>query len=267
MTVARAKRSLGRQLRVLVAGLAALVVALAWPAAALEPPALVARVNDTAHLLPADSARELEQMLAAHEKKTGHQFAVLTIPSLEGDPLEDFSIRTVEKWRLGHAKVDDGLLVLVVEREHKVRIEVGYGLEGRITDVASSRVIRNLMVPQFRKHDYAAGLRLGIQELIRLDGSDTTAPEHTGSPGPSSGFGLLPLLMLLAPFVIIFLLINQGPRSGWGRRGWGGGWGGYGGWGGGGFGGGGWGGGSSGGGGGFSGGGGGFGGGGASGGW
>src|SRR5262245_11249614 len=127
------RRASYHPLRRLVAALAAaLGLALVlWsrPVLALEPPALVARVNDLAELLPADSERSLEQMLADHERKTGHQFAVLTIPSLEGDPLEDFSIRTVEKWKLGHAKTDDGLLLLVVKNERKVRIEVGYGLE------------------------------------------------------------------------------------------------------------------------------------------
>jgi uncharacterized protein len=241
---------------------------------ALEPPALSGRVNDYAHLLPAETARALTDRLAAHEQKTGHQFVVLTIPSLEGDPLEDFSIRTVEKWKLGHAKVDDGLLLLVVQRERKVRIEVGYGLEGHITDALSSRIIRNTIVPAFRGGDYAGGIEQGVFALLRADGDDPGPAARTvrGAPPPSSGSGssLWPLLFF-APIVLLFLWLRGRGSGGYGPggrlgggyygRGYRGGyWGGGGGFGGGGFGGGG-------GGGGFSGGGGGFGGGGASGSW
>jgi len=240
---------------------------VAGSATALEPPALTGRVNDYAHLLPADRARALTDRLAAHEQKTGHQFVVLTIPSLEGDPLEDFSIRTVEKWKLGHAKVDDGLLLLVVQRERKVRIEVGYGLEGHITDALSSRIIRNTIVPAFRGGDYPGGIEQGIFELLRADGDDQGGGARTtsGARAPKSGSSLWPLLFF-APIVFLFLWLRGRSGGGYGTGGRFGGGGYYGGgyrggyWGGGGgFGGGG--------GGGFSGGGGGFGGGGASGSW
>lgn len=245
---------------------------VAGSAAALEPPALTGRVNDYAHLLPADRARALTDRLAAHEQKTGHQFVVLTIPSLEGDPLEDFSIRTVEKWKLGHAKVDDGLLLLVAQRERKVRIEVGYGLEGHITDALSSRIIRNTIVPAFRGGDYPGGIEQGVFELLRADGDDQGGATRTtsGARAPNSGSSLWPLLFF-APIVFLFLWLRGRSGGGYGTggrfggggyygRGYRGGyWGGGGGFGGGGFGGGG--------GGGFSGGGGGFGGGGASGSW
>ena len=255
---------------------ALLVLALllvAGRAVALEPPALTGRVNDYTKLLPADTARALTDRLAAHEQKTGHQFAVLTIPSLEGDALEDFSIRAVEKWKLGHAKVDDGLLLLVVQRERKVRIEVGYGLEGHITDALSSRIIRGTIVPAFRRGDYAGGIEQGVFDLLRADGDDPGAAARTvrGAPASGSGSSLWPLLFF-APIVLLFLWLRgassggYGTRGRWGGYGGGGYWGGGGGYGGGGgFGGGGFGGG--GGGGGFSGGGGGFGGGGASGSW
>jgi uncharacterized protein len=254
--------------------LLALVLALVTlfvpaPALALEPPSLAGRVNDHARLLPEDRRQALERVLQAHEERSGHQFAVLTIPSLEGDPLEDFSLRAVEKWKLGRKKVDDGLLLLVVQRERKVRIEVGYGLEGSITDAKSSRIIRNLMVPEFRKGDYARGIELAVGELVALDGGPAP-PAPARGKGGSARRAPVALLSLLLPFLGIFLLLRAlggrgGPR---GSRGvyWGGalggtlggGFGSYGGGsrggGGGGFGG-------------FSGGGGGFGGGGASGSW
>jgi uncharacterized protein len=259
----------------LVVGLVLALVGMllgAAPAGALEPPALTARINDRAGLLPAATARDLEAQLAAHEKKTGHQFAVLTIPSLEGDPIEDFSIRTVQKWKLGHAKVDDGLLVLVAKDEHKVRIEVGYGLEGKIPDAVASRIIRNEMVPAFRAGDYEAGIRRGMAALLRADGdADTATPPPGTGPGGAPLFHWIGLIQpfLLLGVLVLWLWVRSFGSGGFGGRTWGGrsgGFGGYGGYGGGGRG---WGGGGGfgGGGGGFGGGGGGFGGGGASGGW
>ena len=259
----------GGRLGALLVGFVLVVLALflgARRAAALEPPALTARVNDLAALLPEETKQGLEARLAAHEKKTGHQLVVLTIPSLEGDPLEDFSIRTVQKWKLGRTKVDDGVLVLVAKAEHKVRIEVGYGLEGSIPDAMASRIVRNVMVPLFRRGDFAAGVEAGVKALIELDDGGKAPP---ASPPPSGTGGGLPfaLLFILLPFFAVFSLLRRGANRGFGRGGGLGGLGGFGGYGGLGGGGGGWGSGGGGGGGGFSGGGGGFGGGGASGGW
>ncbi len=236
-------------------GFGLILLLVAARARALEVPALRGRVNDYANVLPESARQSLEARLAAHEAKTGHQFAVLTLPSLEGDALEDFSIRAVEKWKLGHAKVDDGLLLLVVQREHKVRIEVGYGLEGHITDALSSRIIRNTIVPEFRRGDYAAGITQGMNALLGADGDAEPGAPAPQSPPPSPGVPW-PLVMFL-PILGLFWWLRRG---GYGTRGPGGYGGGY--WGGG-YGGGSWG----GGGGGFSGGGGGFGGGGASGSW
>jgi uncharacterized protein len=256
---------------------------LAAKVLALEPPALGGRVNDHAGLLPGDSRRALEERLAQHEKQTGHQFAVLTIPSLEGDSLEDFSLRAVEKWKLGRKGTDDGLLLLVVQKERKVRIEVGYGLEGTITDATSARVIRNLITPSFRRGQYADGIRLAMDELIRVSGGGAAPAEQvteqpTRKPEPSERKPIVPLFVMMAFIGLFFALRGFGGHSGYGRRG--GGWGalggglggalggGFGGRGSSGRGGGGFGGGGGGfGGGGFGGGGGGFGGGGASGGW
>src|SRR6185436_3359338 len=105
---------------------------------------------DIAEMLSPTAEQQLEQKLSAYENNSQHQFALLTIDSLEGDALEDFSIRTVEAWKLGKKGKDDGLLLLVVERDRKLRIEVGYGLEGDITDAVSARVIRNVLGPALR---------------------------------------------------------------------------------------------------------------------
>ena len=258
--------------------LALLFVAL--PAAAQERavPPLTAHVNDSANLLSEPARLRLEQKLSDYERKNGRQFALLTIDSLEGDALESFSIRVVEAWKLGKKGKDDGLLLLVANKEHKLRIEVGYGLEGSITDAFSARVIRNVLVPAMRAGNAAAGFDQAFELLMqKAAGEDVAAPEGAAERQPrrrsSSPFGWLVLLFFISPILIPLVLSRM--RGGGGRGGpWGGGGFGGGGWGGGGFGGGGfgggggWGGGGGSDGGGFSGGGGGsFGGGGGSGSW
>ena len=267
------------------------VATTAAPAFALDVPPLEGRVNDRAHLLSTREASDLEQRLAEYEKSTGHQFALLTLDTLEGDALEPFSIRVVEAWKLGKKRKDDGLLLLVVKNDHKVRIEAGYGLEGTLTDALTSRVVRNVIAPAFRQGNYAAGIDRAFAALMAAadEGHATSEPAPAESESESWLEKVKDAGSILAKiifFVLIIIVISRfggggGSRSGGyysGRsRGWGGGtWGGLGGgfggggFGGGGFGGGGFGGGGgggSGGGGGFSGGGGGFGGGGASGSW
>lgn len=152
---------------------------------ALEVPALSVRVTDRADLLTPAQARELEQRLADFEKQTGHQFAVLTIPSLDGEVLENYSLRVVEAWRLGDAKRDDGLLLLVARRERKARIEVGYGLEGVITDVLATRVIRNQLAPAFRAGDYAGGIRQVMTTLMAASKGEAVSPTGAGDPSVS----------------------------------------------------------------------------------
>jgi len=203
--------------RALALGLALTVLLVVGPAFALAVPSLDGRVNDHAGLLPHDRAQDLEQRLADYEQKTGHQFVLLTIDSLEGDPLEDFSMRTVEKWKLGRKKVDDGLLLLIAKKERKVRIEVGYGLEGSITDADSSRIIRHVIAPAFRANDYAGGIELAFAALMNADlgeRSDSVPPTTA-----SRGSPLFYLLFIMAPSLLLFWLIRRGrgPRdfSGW----------------------------------------------------
>src|SRR6478752_8628937 len=249
--------------------LISLVIAVPAVAQGRAVPPLAAHVNDTANLLSPSARAELERKLADYEQSSGHQFALLTIDSLEGDALESFSIRVVEAWKLGKKGKDDGLLVLVANKEHKLRIEVGYGLEGEITDAFSARVIRNVLVPAMRAGNPAAGFDQAFSLLMqKASGEDVAAPEGAADRQSrrrsSSPFGWLVLLLFISPILVPLVLARM--RGGGGGRWGGGGWGGGGGFGGGGFGGGGGGGwGGGGGGGGFSGGGGGgFGGGGAS---
>jgi len=230
---------------------------------ALEVPPLQGRINDRAELLSPSTENALSNRLMAYEKTTGHQLAVLTIPSLDGDPLEDFSIRAVEAWKLGKKGKDDGVLVLVVSKDHKMRIEVGYGLEGELTDATAGRIVRDVMAPRFRNGDYEGGIAAALDAVMLRTGGQASASSPTDpllTPRSSKPLGFLgrmvSLLIKLAffgifGFVFLFiLLLNRlgGRRSGGMFYGGGGNSGSFGG-------------------GGFSGGGGGFGGGGASGSW
>jgi uncharacterized protein len=243
--------------------LASLLLLLPAAAAALLPvPPLTGPVVDQAGILDAASERRLEALArAAREAEGGGvQLQFLTVRSLEGEPIEDFSIRVAEAWKLGSAERDDGVLVTVAVEDRSVRIEVGGGIEGGLTDVQSSRIIRGTIVPAFQAGRFGEGLYdAGVQILSALGALPTDVARRQARPQPQARF---PVLGIVAIFVIVSLLRSF---TGFGRRRrrhlwWGGGpWIG----GGGGFGGGG----GLGGGGGWSGGGGGFSGGGASGRW
>lgn len=252
--------------------LALLIALLPASALARDVPPLRAHVNDEADILSPAAEQALERKLSAYEQKTQQQFALLTIESLEGDALEDFSIRVVEAWKLGKKGKDDGLLLLVVERERKLRIETGYGLEGDVTDAFSARLIRNVLAPSLRAGDAGGGIdrtfdalmqKASGQSVVLDDAQRDAAAER---PKKRSGLSIAVLLLFALPFFLpLFFGGGRGRRRGRGSdfllgglAGWGAG---------GGFGGSRGGGGFGGGGGGFSGGGGGFGGGGASGSW
>ena len=212
-------------------------------------------VTDQAGILSPAARANLEEILRAYEEKTSNQVVVATFPSLEGNSLEDFSLRLAETWKVGQKGRDNGVIFLIFKKDRKMRIEVGYGLEGVLPDALAGQIIRNVIAPYFRTGDYSNGIVAGPDAIIKA-----TQGEFKGT-GPADGSkenskahrafiaGLLVLFLL--PYLVPLLSSHQIGRRG-GRFG------GYwtGGFGGGGFGGGG-----------FSGGGGGFGGGGASGGW
>ena len=135
---------------------------------ALDVPPLRGRINDYAAVLPSDRAQALESRLAAFEKETGHQVAVLTVPSLEGDALEDFSIRVAEAWKLGKKGFDNGAILLVAQKDRKLRIEVGYGLEGVLPDAIANRIVQEVIVPRFREGDFPGGIEAGLNAILQV---------------------------------------------------------------------------------------------------
>jgi len=247
---------------------------VAWVAAAgalaLEiPPAPTRYLTDLAGVVPGERAAQIEATLAAIEQRTGHQVVAVTFPSLEGEALEDFTMRVAEQWKVGRRSLDDGVIFFAFIAERRLRLEVGYGLEGTVTDALSSRLLAATVKPAFREGDYGAGilaLATALESVFRGDPPPAPRERRGGGGEVALVVGLIVLLLLLQ------LLSRHGGsgsamrRGGWSTRGGGrrGPWDGYGGGFGGGSSGGGFGGGSFGG---FSSGGGSFGGGGASGSW
>jgi uncharacterized protein len=228
----------------------------------LDVPQLRGRVNDYAGVMQANQAQSLESQLAQLERDTGHQVAVLTIPTLNGEDIEGFSIRVAENWKLGKKGFDDGVILVVAVKDRKLRLEVGYGLEGLLPDAIAKRITADYIVPHFRSQDYSGGIVAGIgavDKLLRKEPLPESArKKQSRSPGLNS-FAMLAITFGILGLMGFASATNRQKSGLWGTRGRRGPtfWGGPGGWGGGGFGGG-----SDGGG--FSGGGGGFGGGGAS---
>jgi len=140
----------------------------AFAYAALTFPALTGRVVDEAHILTADQVTILSNRLRDFEDQSGHQMAIATVPSLQGADIRDFGYQLGRVWALGKKDKNDGVLVLVAPNEHKVSIEVGYGLEGDLTDALSSVIINQAMVPKFKAGNYFGGLYAGVDDIRGL---------------------------------------------------------------------------------------------------
>lgn len=189
------------------------------PLLALEvPPPPDRWFTDRAGIVGGTEGDLLNRKLADFEQQSGAQFLIYTFRSLQGEAIEDFTIRCVERWKVGQKKYDNGLVLFVFVEERKVRVEVGYGLEGTITDAFSSRVIREQIAPFFQKGDYAGGLNAAataIMTKIRT-GEEPVPPMQRGSRQGESDSGILPALIVL--FVVFFVILPMFSR----RRGGGG---------------------------------------------
>jgi len=256
------KRTTFARMGAVFAALFALAFISIAHAASLKFPSLSGRVVDDAGVLSDDTKSQLTDILAQLEQKTGDQVVVATLKSLQGDDIADYGYKLGRAWGIGQKGKNNGAILIVVPSEHKVRIEVGYGLEGTLTDAASKLIIENVIIPQFRAGNYDAGVLQGTAEIVRLLGGNAVdlskvpqapQPEHEDHGGgiPWVVIAVILVWIIFGRFLWPLFFLGGG---GWRRGGWGGG--GWSGGGGGGFGGGG-----------FSGGGGSFGGGGASGSW
>lgn len=182
---------------------AALALTTAWARAEVAVPALTAPVTDLARILTPDQASALDAKLRAFAQARGSQVAVLIVPTTAPEEIEQYSIRVVDQWRLGRAKVDDGVLLLVAVDDRRVRIEVGYGLEGALPDATANRIIQQDILPSFRRGDYYGGINTGVDRVMRVIEGEAL-PEPELNP-PAAG---VPGLFQLLPVFFVFALVG-----------------------------------------------------------
>lgn len=190
------------------AAFVALLLCFSFAAAAdVAVPPLTGRVVDQTGTLSSGDIAELTQTLRDLETRKGSQIAVLIVPTTDQESIEQFSIRVAEAWKIGRKKIDDGALLVVAKNDRRLRIEVGYGLEGALTDATSRRIIDEDITPKFKSGDFAGGISAGVDRIIRvIDGEKLPEPEpeHWRSPG------LANYIDPFNPFVIVGALIIGG---------------------------------------------------------
>ncbi len=207
--------------------LAALFALPAGAAAGL--PALTGRVVDDAHVLSAGERADLETKLADLETKSGIQLVVATVPSLDGQDIESYANALFRAWKLGEATKNNGVLFLVAPQEHRVRIEVGYGLEGTLTDATSKLIIANAAAPRFKSGDFDGGVSRAVDDVITVLTTDSAdwqkKPELRAEDDAPSLDAILPLLVILFILFVIYASRRRGGgvfgapvivSSGWG---------------------------------------------------
>ncbi len=197
--------------------IALLVASLCFGAAlATNFPALTGRVVDDAHILSPVTTADLEHKLANLEQKSGIQLVVATVPSLQGQEIEPYANELFRSWKLGESKKNNGVLLLVAPKERKLRIEVGYGLEGTLTDAVSSVIIANAIAPRFKGGDFDGGVTRGVDDIITA--LTTNSAEWKPKPTDVRAEHDPSLFDALAPFLIflfvMFILSRVGRRGG-----------------------------------------------------
>jgi uncharacterized protein len=203
-------------LRALVFVAAALTLGHAL--AAPNFPLLTGRVVDQAKILSPVTAAELERKLADLEQKSGIQLVVATVPSLDGEEIEPYANELFRTWKLGEAKKDNGVLLLIAPKERRMRVEVGYGLEGTLTDAVSSVIIANAIAPRFKAGDFNGGVTRGVDDIITALTTDSA--EWKPKPVDARAEGQASLLDTIAPFLIflfIMFVISRLSRRGGGN--------------------------------------------------
>ncbi|MEY3884564.1 MAG: hypothetical protein RIS87_339, partial [Pseudomonadota bacterium] len=158
-------------------------------------PALKTHVTDLTQTLTSEQQNQLEAKLSAFEQQSGSQVAVLIVASTQPEDIAQYSIRVVDAWKLGRAKPDDGLLILVAKNDHKMRIEVGYGLEGAIPDLTAKRVITEVMAPSFKQGDFYAGINNATDKLIALISGEQLPAPNKQAAGNGGFENILPILL------------------------------------------------------------------------
>jgi uncharacterized protein len=187
-----------------------LALLLCWACSALAlvaVPPLSGRVVDQTGTLSSGDIALLTQTLKDLETRKGSQIAVLIVPTTDGEAIEPFSLRVAEAWKIGRKKIDDGALLVIAKNDRRLRIEVGYGLEGALTDVTTKRIIDEDITPKFKAGDFAGGVSAGVIRMIRvIDGEKLPEPE----PPHWQNRGLLGDVDPFNPFILVFVVIVGG---------------------------------------------------------
>ena len=214
--------------RIIAAATALLLLGLVAGQAALSFPALTNRVEDDAGILSPATRDTLTSLLAEHEQQTTNQVVVVTLKSLQGASIEQYGYQLGRAWGIGTKAKNNGALLIVSPSTHDVRIEVGYGLEGLLTDAQSALIIQNVMLPSFRKGDYDGGVMNGTITVLKVLGghpSASVSAPPAADVQPDSGGGHIPIIVIV---VILWLLFGRffwplfflgGLGGGWGRGG------------------------------------------------
>ena len=207
------------------------------------PPAPTHFVTDTAGFLSAQTASALDRRLEAYDRQSGHQILVYIGTTTGGTPIEEWAVKAFEKWKVGRKGVDDGLVLFIMSQDRKLKIEVGYGLEGDVTDVMSSRIINDIMVPRIRSGDQDGAVSAGVDAIVgTISGQGLPPAQQQRRDGRGEGrpltlgqliiYGIIGIVILIIlatnPSLAVWLLMsmmNSGGRRD--RDGWGGGGGGF----------------------------------------
>ena len=159
----------------------------------------VARVVDQTGTLTAENRAALERMLEQFETRKGSQIAVVMVKTTAGEPIEQFALRVGEQWKLGRKRVDDGAILVVAKDDRALRIEVGYGLEGALSDLTAKRIISDVITPRFREGDFFGGISAGVDRMIRVIDGEPLPQPASKSPAVEGGlFQFLPVLLIAA---------------------------------------------------------------------
>jgi uncharacterized protein len=201
----------------ILAGIAWLCLICTCVAQSLTFPVLSGRVVDEAGLLDAPARAALTQSLAELEQKTSDQFVVVTLKSLQGTSIEDYGYQLGRRWRIGQKDNNNGVLLIVAPIERKVRIEVGYGLEGTLTDAISKLIIENSILPRFKVADYAGGIKRGVEDIIQVLSGDAQEWQDRAArristdnapPTPNGGVWPAIVTVLLGAGLLIYCAVR-----------------------------------------------------------
>ena len=182
---------------------------LAFPAYGLDVPRLQGYINDYAGMISPSAKSKIEEGLRAFEQSDSTQIVILTVPSLEGENLEEFGIKVAEAWKIGQKGKDNGAILVVSKQDRKIRIEVGYGLEGKLTDLISGRIIDGVITPRFKEGDFDGGFIAGISSMIDATRGEFKAEQRPNQQNRGRGSSFLTLFLFLGIFTLILGSISR----------------------------------------------------------